>query len=688
MAEARNIPRSLTQQAYGGLGTTLKQVQDWVRERTKLGDREYVHGVGYMDVPEFLRGASPADLLGDPGGALEDWSYGFGPVRLAEGNQGPLGMLAGAKVDPRIPDVLGLLTGAGAARNVGGRALGKALEKPLERVLGALEGTTLHPDFTGMAQAIPWGPKESQKFVRRAKASDGATVDMETGKGLTLGETQEPGYAVARRGPAPTKKKFEDVAPDLDAKRVDEFVRRNREALEQPGAKLGAWKDDGKWYLDVSEVQPERLGAANATINRGERAAFNTTSHPRMSGENFVTAPYVSEPFPTFDSDRALRKLATLQDPPPQTKAPAVRVKSAARGKPRPDELVAKAEQQVAPESPLLKELFGVDRQDLDTLTHQAQRGDNAIDVYSPTRPPSYLEGVMTPTNKAWLREVLGRAGESDKLAGSYGWYHVDPYVRKYQEILGDEEGLRRYLIDNQFGSALSPMSAVEPEITRSSIAAMMDKQGRLPDFFDPKNLPAGTGHIAHTSAHSRGLQRYLEKGDVFSPDLDDAVKTRIYNESRLPSDMANFFWPTGDAHWVRAMGIDKVRPHKSVKGKSGPDRSSVGATEYEPAARFFNSAAEAEGMMGSPAQALIWNAAAPYTGVKTKIGAPYLELVARRAQAAAKRQGVTPEEALVNHILGKDYLGKIDPELLAILGGGSAAGLGLLGGAREFLRE
>lgn len=86
-----------------------------------------------------------------------------------------------------------------------------------------------------------------------------------------------------------------------------------KQALATPGAKLGVWEDGGKWYIDVSETVPGRLSAANATINRGEKAAWNQTSHPRLSGETFVTAPYVSDPAPKFIPERKRRAMINAE---------------------------------------------------------------------------------------------------------------------------------------------------------------------------------------------------------------------------------------------------------------------------------------------------------------------------------------------------------------------------------------
>lgn len=77
---------------------------------------------------------------------------------------------------------------------------------------------------------------------------------------LTSGQIPHSGFAVSIPG-------HEERVPWLTPQIVADYIERNSEALKGPGAFLGAWNNDGEWYLDVSRVVHDeelamRLGAA------------------------------------------------------------------------------------------------------------------------------------------------------------------------------------------------------------------------------------------------------------------------------------------------------------------------------------------------------------------------------------------------------------------------------------------
>jgi hypothetical protein len=116
--------------------------------------------------------------------------------------------------------------------------------------------------------------------------------------------------------------------------------------------------------------------------------------------------------------------------------------------------------------------------------------------------------------------------------------------------------------------------------------------------------------------------------------------------------------YPTADAHFVRGIGLSDVRP--AAKGSEG----SIQGTEAPAIREWFRSKiANPVGLEGSPGQALLWNVLGPQTGVKTKIGKPYLELMIDGAMREVARQGKTinkrnVQEAIDNFIMRKGLLG------------------------------
>jgi hypothetical protein len=312
--------------------------------------------------------------------------------------------------------------------------------------------------------------------------------------------------------------------------------------------------------------------------------------------------------------------------------------------------IVGESAGRVSKESPLLSQLFGVDRYDLDAMTRDMGH-DLAAPYYIATRPPEYLGGLKGKANTQRMQDILEVAQAEPRFTGSYGWYQSEPLRQRFIEL--NPNGARDFDRFSQLGAALSPSTAVPKEIERSSVAYLMDKEGRLSDFLDPRNMPKGYGHAYHTTAHNAGVRNMIERGDFRPVKLKDAPKTRVYYGSRTGE---NLDVPTADAHFVRGIGLADLRPST----KADDFGSSISATELDPVAQWYRSAVtDPLGMRASPAQALQWNAMGTSTGVETELGVPFLELVARRIGQVAEKEGVKPTEIRDQFIRGERHLAK-----------------------------
>lgn len=304
----------------------------------------------------------------------------------------------------------------------------------------------------------------------------------------------------------------------------------------------------------------------------------------------------------------------------------------------------------VSEESPLLKQLFGVDRYDLDAMTREMPH-NLATPYYVATRPPEYLPGLKGKANTQRIQDILAIAENDPRFAGSYGWYQSEPLRQRFIEL--NENGAQDFDRFSQLGAALSPSTAVPKEIERSSVAYLMDKQGRLSDFLDPRNMPKGYGHAYHTTAHNAGVRNILERGDFRPEQLKMAPKTRVYYGSRTGE---NLDVPTADAHFVRGIGLADLRPAT----KADDFGSSISATELDPITQWYRGdVASPVGMRASPAQALQWNAMGTSTGVDTELGVPFLELLSRRIGDVAASERVRPSTVRDEFIRGERHLAK-----------------------------
>lgn len=67
----------------------------------------------------------------------------------------------------------------------------------------------------------------------------------------------------------------EQIVADLTADAIRRYTKVHAAALAKPNAKLGAWYDGEKWYLDVSTVLPDKESALSAAGRAGQRAIYD-----------------------------------------------------------------------------------------------------------------------------------------------------------------------------------------------------------------------------------------------------------------------------------------------------------------------------------------------------------------------------------------------------------------------------
>lgn len=333
----------------------------------------------------------------------------------------------------------------------------------------------------------------------------------------------------------------------------------------------------------------------------------------------------------------------------------------------RPDVIAAEAASQVAPESPALKQLFGVTRQDLADIA-RSRKGNLPGTLPGAAANPRGSQAasqIMTRANEQRILDAMAEAEKYPELVtGMDPWYVMDPLYQLMAKELGPEMAEQEYRKMNILMGMASPGSEVTTEIPRGSAAYYLQKQGRFPEFEKflgiplyqraeagvPEDIRTVPGHMYHSTAQAIPMRRFLESGemDMSSP------KVPLYIEaSGVPETGFQTRTPVGDAHWSRATGLADVRGAKQFAG-------SVSNPEMTQLAPWWRSKiAEQLGIEPVSAQARAWGTFAPQTGVTTPIGSPKLELLADQAVLAGQRMGVSPEDALKMFILGEGRLGK-----------------------------
>lgn len=162
-----------------------------------------------------------------------------------------------------------------------------------------------------------------------------------------------------------------------------------------------------------------------------------------------------------------------------------------------PRELVQEAANRVAPESPLLKQLFGVTREDLFDISQQGTRAGNITDVPFKTaanpKGASHASQVMNPRNVQRLQDIVAEAKQQPELyKGMASWYTMDPLYKRFVDIYGPDRAIGEYNKFNTLTGMSSPGSEVLTELNRGTAANMMDTAGRFAEFRKYGGLPEG----------------------------------------------------------------------------------------------------------------------------------------------------------------------------------------------------
>ena len=137
-----------------------------------------------------------------------------------------------------------------------------------------------------------------------------------------------------------------------------------------------------------------------------------------------------------------------------------------------PKELVQEAASRVAPENPLLKQLFNVSRQDLFDISQQGTRAGNITDVpFKTAKNPkgaAHAQQVMNPRNVQRLQDIVAEAKQQPELyKGMASWYTMDPLYQRFVDIYGPDRAIGEYNKFNTLTGMSSPGSEVLTELNR-----------------------------------------------------------------------------------------------------------------------------------------------------------------------------------------------------------------------------
>jgi len=326
-----------------------------------------------------------------------------------------------------------------------------------------------------------------------------------------------------------------------------------------------------------------------------------------------------------------------------------------------PRELALEAEARVAPEDPMLKQLFGVTRDDLAEM-NRGRVGNREPTVKAPARArgSAATAGV---TNRKNAQRLVDQLTEAESLApeltrGMTGWYEMQPVYDRMAQL--SDNPAQSFKDFQTFTGMSSPGSDVLTEINRGTAARYLNNQGRFDDFVRYAGMPSSArgadfpedirgvmGHPYHSTAQAKPMQNYVNTGEVNMK----SAKVPLYIESAgVPQTGFQTDLPVGDAHFARGVGLADTRTNKDFA-------KSVEARELLPMGDWYkNQVAAPVGLNPVNAQAIQWGLLGPQTGVDTALGAPKLELLTKKIMDASKAYGVSPEQARDLILQGEMY--------------------------------
>ena len=331
-------------------------------------------------------------------------------------------------------------------------------------------------------------------------------------------------------------------------------------------------------------------------------------------------------------------------------------------------DLAKESEAMVAIENPMMKQLWNVDRGDLSNIANRAGTIADPIMQLIPSASVKQtgseaVRNIITPRNTERLIETL-KAAETQApnlYRGMKGWYVLDPMWQRLKELVGPEEATLRFDRLNKFGGIESPNMNVVDESRRAAAANFMNESGKFEDWAKYGGLPYDyrvaqglvpelgnlPGRVGHTRA-ANAQRRVIETGEHGM----DSPKAPLYiSASGTPETGFQTNVPVGDAHFSRGIGLADVRTNKGFD-------ASVTTPELQHLTPWWRDISNEVGLQAVPGQAVGWGMFAPQTGVKTKIGAPKLELITDLIQRYAAKTGQKPETVRDKYLLGQSHLG------------------------------
>ena len=307
-------------------------------------------------------------------------------------------------------------------------------------------------------------------------------------------------------------------------------------------------------------------------------------------------------------------------------------------------------------------------------------------DIFRPLKPHKEAAEIVKILKSSKQQKHLEEWFEEGAKQGGLEWYNTNHLKKFAIEQFGDDMGIQLYERFLRYNAALSPNTAVIPNIRQASYWNTLDELNvpfaeqiatrtlaPIPPTYGRMGLQSVKGLLASAKEGTKGPillgGKNIKTAGVpkYAHDLQTifpigASKVNSFWENLL----GNLSSATLDAGAMRAIagkvgGVGK----KAKELRTSASKEIYGAVEDE-----FAKFAEKMGVAPAQAQASIWGGASKYTGVgKAPVGLPegatWMEMLMSRVNKTALETGKSPKQVLTELLSGNQVLRSMVAPLL-----------------------
>lgn len=206
------------------------------------------------------------------------------------------------------------------------------------------------------------------------------------------------------------------------------------------------------------------------------------------------------------------------------------------------------------------------------------------------------IKSAFSQENIDWMNKLV----DEGLKEGGGEWYHTAGILDAFIDELGPQQGLKYFNEMEEIGAMLSPKSFPDHETRRASVILKRIKEGKPVHNLDnsmfqnvaPKGHYSDSyGHLATSSAHRGGLNRWLQTGDVGDP--ANFKKTPSYAQNKK----GNFEPYTIDTKDLQGTFMNTPYPNKTT----------LKEYEYGNMEPLYQDVAKARGMTPAEWQSAKW---------------------------------------------------------------------------------